>query len=190
MIRRLTAVAFASLLAFPLLAQETALNGYLFGTPPYHMNPDRSLLRLNGTLTPDVGPGDDIGLGVELAAGLPLYALDTLAVSVGHMDADKSDMTTIGLFAEETYKVGLPIMPYAAAGIGYAWVQQTNATENEPDETSMTVEVEAGIKIRPCSYATVHAGVEMDWADREVYPSTDGLEDKQWRFVAGVTWLY
>jgi hypothetical protein len=182
---RSIAALTVSLCSLPLFAEDPTW-GNITGNPPFHRNPDRSLLRVNATLTPDVGKSDEPGIGFELAAGIPIPPLDTLAVFVGQMEADDTDLTTIGLFAEETYKLGLPIMPYVSAGLGYAWLD----SEDKQKDSSIIAEVEAGLKFQPCPYATIHAGVEYDWADEDIFPTVDGLEEKQIRFVAGLTWLY
>jgi hypothetical protein len=173
------------LFSLPLFAENPTW-GNITGNPPYHTNPDRSLVRVSATLTPDVGRSDELGIGFELAAGIPIPPLDTLAAYVGQMEADDVDLTTIGFFAEETYKVGLPVMPYLSAGLGYAWLD----SEDFRKDSSIIAEVEAGVKIQACPYATIHAGVEYNWADENVFPTADGLEETQMRFVAGLTWLY
>jgi hypothetical protein len=188
MIRTALFLAAASLLATSLRAAEghATISEAAHSERPYHLKTEPRLLRTSFTLTPDVAAGDDLGYGFELAAGRAIHPLDALAVFVGHMDADRSDLTTVGLFAEESYLTDLPVVPYAAAGLGYAFTQQ----QDDVDAESIIAEFELGAKLRLCSRASFNVGAEINWANEEVFPSTDGLEDKQWRFVAGLTLHY
>jgi hypothetical protein len=185
--KRLLSSLCIALVALSPRAEPTPIHGDLRAAPPYHASPDRSLLRANVTFTPDFAPGEDLAAGFELVAGVPVQPLDTLAISFGHTDGDDSEISTVVLFAEETYATDFPLMPYVAAGLGYGWSQMID----HPDQDSLIAEAEAGLKIRPCRFATFHAGLEYNWADKHVFPSDDnGQDDKQWRVVAGITWLY
>lgn len=168
------ATIFAGLLlAAPAMAQDPMAEG----TRSFHTD-----LLMN----PDTGPGDDVGFGLKLAAGLSLYDFDDMAVFVGHLDADRNDRTTVGLSIEESYDLDLPVTPYIALAMGYAWTDQRN---NE-DAESMYWTAEFGLRyfIRENLGLSLYA--EQAWSMEEVFSSTDGLDDKTLEFGLGLSYYY
>ncbi|MFO1490850.1 MAG: hypothetical protein U1F87_08070 [Kiritimatiellia bacterium] len=51
---------------------------------------------------------------------------------VGHMDSGFCDTTETLLYVEDTYDVGLPVLPYASLGVGYLWAVRMTATRWTP----------------------------------------------------------
>ena len=133
---------------------------------------DCQVLRLNAMIDPEV-EDDDTALNYELAFGVAMYPFSEVGVLVGHMDSGFCDTTETLLYVEDTYDVGLPVLPYASLGVGYLWARQDDGDEVD----SLFGEIEGGLKYMVTEHHSLGVGVEYSYSQRDAYMDKNGQSD-------------
>jgi hypothetical protein len=129
---------------------------------------------------------DDADLNMEVAAGVAIEPFSELGILIGHMDSGYADTTEVLFYAEDTYDVGLPVLPYASAGIGYAW----SKTDTE-DVNSMFGELEAGVKYMVTERHALGIGAEYSYSFEDIYLDKNGVgDDHNIEFGASFSYYY
>lgn len=170
-----------SLLIFSLLLSSL----FAQAVTPSPAEPDTRVLRINGMIDPEV-ENDDADLNLEVAAGVAVAPFNELGILIGHMDSGYADTTEVLFYAEDTYDVGLPVLPYASAGIGYAW----SKTDTE-DVNSMFGELEAGVKYMVTDHHALGIGAEFSYSLEDIYLDKNGVgDDHNIEFGASFSYYY
>ena len=170
-----------SLLIFSLLFSAP----FVQAATPSPSEPGTRVLRINGMIDPEV-ENDDADLNMEVAAGVAVDPFSEVAILIGHMDSGYADTTEVLIYAEDTYDIGLPVLPYASAGIGYAWSR--NETE---DLDSMFGELEAGVKYMVTDHHALGIGAEFSYSLEDIYLDKNGVgDDHNIEFGASFSYYY
>ena len=170
-----------SLLIFSLLLSAP----FAQAVTPSPSEPDSRVLRINAMIDPEV-ENDDADLNLEVAAGVAMEPFSELGFLIGHMDSGYADTTEVLFYAEDTYDIGLSLLPYASAGIGYAW----SKTDTE-DVNSMFGELEAGVKYMVTDHHALGIGAEYSYAFEDIYLDKYGVgDDHNIEFGASFSYYY
>ena len=155
---------------------------------------DQQTIRMEYIYADDVGT--ESANGVEVAFGRALYPLDDLAFFVAHVENDDMETQRIGLSVQENFPIplwGIPLIPYAGAGIGYGWldVDDKGRTGHDTDRGGLLLRAEAGALLKFCDYFAVSAGARLNFSPKEIFLDGDGdREDTSWDFAFGARFYY
>lgn len=137
-------------------------------------------------LTPDAGGDDDLGFAMEIGSAITTYKNSDLGVFLGHIDADKSDLTMLGAYVRDYYDWGKSWDPMLGVKFGYAWSEAPGRS----DQDSLLVGFGAGVRVPLNEKFEANALVEFLWSNETVFLEDDQLQDKAHFFSFGVTYRY
>ena len=153
---------------------------------------DQQTIRMEYIYADDVGT--ESANGIEVAFGKALIPLDDLAIFFAHLENDDMETQRIGLSLQENFPIswGIPLVPYAGAGIGYGWIDVDGTGPDAPDidKSGLLLRAEAGALLRLCDYFAISAGARLNFSSKEIFLDKKDLEDTSWDFAFGARFYY
>ena len=153
---------------------------------------DQNTIRVEYIYADDVGT--ESANGVEVAFGKALYPLDDFAVFVAHLENDDMETQRLGFSVQENFPIpwGIPLIPYAGAGIGYGWLDVDGGGPNgdDVDKSGLLLRAEAGALLKLCDNFALSAGARLNFSSKEIFLDDRDREDTRWDFSFGARFYY
>jgi len=128
-------------------------------------------LRLEGTLDPSTGAGDEI----DLSASYGYFFADNVQGGgrISLLDNDLVSLVGVGAYAEYNFDTGTEVMPFLEGFVGFASVD----IEDGKNETSGIFEGRAGAKFFLTEHLAVAGAGVFAYASEKIYQDDNALDD-------------
>jgi len=137
----------------------------------------------------DPDAGDDGSYGAEIAFGQALFTRHDAGVMFQYQEADEAEIGIVGAYIEEHYQLDWPLIPFLAAGAGYAF---TDADEGvEIDEDGFAVRLGGGVKLPLTESLAISAQALFYWGSDDLWLDDGGqAESDSIEGSLGLRWYF
>lgn len=157
---------------------------------PIVNDPDVKNVRVAGVVDLQGNHEGNPILGLSFGVGESVYPLDEASLTFTHMESDDISSNAILLGIEERYDLINNLRPYAKAGIGYMWIDESAETLETSSNRGVFVEVGGGIIIVIGEGLRFFAEGVYQWGTEEMWLDEYNLQEDNVQFSGGVRLYY